>query len=111
MKVYFKQEKLRFAKKSSLSLRFVYKEYIFRIFALIEIPHKKFNRVKYLLKNYKRLKFTLDIFGYEDFNDFNVIIENDKMIKYIVNNSDKRVHTPKERTIVREWKRKNTITT
>lgn len=111
MKVYFKQEKLEFAKKSSLILRFVYKEYIFRIFALIEIPHKKFNRVKFLLRNYKRLKFTLDIFGYEDFNDFNVIIENDKMIKYIVNNSDKRVYTPKERTILRKWKQKNTMTT
>lgn len=112
MKVYFKQEKLEFAKKISLSLRFVYKEeYIFRIFALIEIPHKKFNLVKYLLRNYKRLKFTLDIFGYEDFNDFNVIIENDEMIKYIVDKSDKRVHTPKEKTIMREWKRKNTIIT
>ena len=70
MKVYFKQEKLRFARKSGLSLRFVYKEYIFRIFTLIEIPHKKFNRVKYLLKNYKKLKFTLDVFGYEEFNEY-----------------------------------------
>lgn len=111
MKIYVKQERLRYARKCSLILRFVYKEYIFRIFALIKIPHKKFNRVKYLLRNYKRLKFNLDIFDYEDFNDFNVIIENDKMIKYIVNNSDKRIHTPRERTIVREWEQKNTITT
>lgn len=111
MKVYFKQEKLEYAKKSSLSLRFVYKEYIFRLFVLIRIPHKKFNRVKYLLRNYKKLKFTLDVFGYEEFNDFNVIIENDEMIKYIVDKSDKRVHTSKERTIVREWRQKSTMTT
>ena len=32
------------------------------------------------------------------------------MIKYIVNNSDKRVHTSKERTIVREWRQKNIMT-
>ena len=111
MKVYFKQEKLRFARKSGLSLRFVYKEYIFRIFTLIEIPHKKFNRVKFLLRNYKKLKFTLDVFGYEEFNDFNVIIENDEMIKYIVDKSDKRVNTSKERNIVREWRQKSTMTT
>lgn len=111
MKVYFKQEKLEFAKKISLSLRFVYKEYLFRVFVLIRIPHKKFNGVKYLLRNYKKLKFTLDVFGYEEFNDFNVIIENDKMIKYIVDKSDKRVHTSKEKTIVREWKQENTMTT
>ena len=111
MKVYFKPEKLWFAKRSSLSLRFVYKEYIFRIFTLIEIPHKKSNRVKYLLRNYKKLKFTLDVFGYEDFNDFNVIIENDEMIKYIVDKNYKRVNTSKERTIVREWRQKSTMTT
>ena len=33
------------------------------------------------------------------------------MIKYIVDKSDKRVHTSKERTLVREWKQKNTMTT
>ena len=111
MKVYFKQEKLGFAKKSSLILRFVYKEYIFRIFALIEIPHKKFNRVKYLLRNYKKLKFTLDVFGYEKFNDFNIILENDKMIKYIFNKCYKRTRTSKEKQLIKEWKQKNTMTT
>ena len=111
MKVYFKQEKLRLARKSDLSLRFVYKEYIFRLSVLIRIPHKKFNRVKFLLRNYKKLKFTLDVFGYEEFNDFNVIIENDEMIKYIVDKSYKRVNTSKERTIVKEWRQKSTMTT
>ena len=66
MKIYVKQERLRFAGMCSLSLRIVDKDknIIFRFFALIRIPHKKFNRAKFLLRNYKKLEFTLDIYDY-----------------------------------------------
>ena len=111
MKVYFKQERLIHANMYSLILRFIYKEYIFRIFALINISHKRFNRVKFILRNYKKLKFTLDIYDYEKFNDFNIILENDKMIKYIFNKCYKRTRTSKEKQLIKEWKRKNTMTT
>ena len=116
MKIYVKQERLRFARMCSLSLRIVYRERncIFRFFALIRIPHKKFNRVKYLLKNYKRLEFTLDIFDYKEFNDFNVILEikNRDLISYIFDNCILRTNSKdRDFRIIEEWKQKNTMIT
>ena len=88
MKIYFKQERLRYIRKSGLKLRIICKEYncIFSFFALIPIPHKRFNRARFLLKNYKKLKFTLDIYDYMEFNDFNIILENNNLINYIFDN-------------------------
>ena len=114
MKIYVKQERLRFTRMCSLSLRIVDKDknIIFRFFALIRIPHKKFNRVKYLLKNYKRLEFTLDIFDYKEFNDFNVILENRDLINYIFDNCSLRFNRAnRDSGIIEEWKQKNIINT
>ena len=108
MKLYFKQERLR----CSLILRIVYKErdYIFRFFTLIPIPHKRFNRAKFLLRNYKKLEFTLDIYDYMEFNDFNIIIlKNNNLINYIFDNC--LLRSNKDSRIIKEWKQKNIINT
>ena len=112
MKIYVKQERLRYTKMCSLILRIVDKDenIMFRFFALIKIPHKKFNRAKFLLRNYKKLNFTLDIYDYREFNDFNTILENNNLINYIFDNCFLRFNTRnKDSKIIKEWKQKNII--
>lgn len=114
MKLYFKQERLRDARMCSLILRIVYKERdcIFRFFALIPIPHKRFNRARFLLRNYRKLEFTLDIYDYREFNDFNIILKNNNLINYIFDNCSLRSNSKdKDSRMIKEWKHKNTITT
>ena len=98
----------------SLNLRIVDKDknIIFRFFALIRIPHKKFNRAKFLLRNYKKLKFTLDIYDYREFNDFNIILKNNNLINYIFDNCFLRPSTKdRDSRLIKEWKQKNIINT
>jgi hypothetical protein len=112
MKVYVKQERL--SRMCSLSLRIVDKDknIIFRFFALIRIPHKKFNRAKFLLRNYKKLNFTLDIYDYREFNDFNIILKNNNLINYIFDNCFLRFDTKdRDFRLIKEWKQKNIINT
>ena len=112
MKIYFKQERLEFARKSSLRLRIICKEYncIFCFFALIPIPHKRFNRAMFLLRNYKKLRFTLDIYDYREFNDFNIILENNNLINYIFDNCSLRSNTKdRDSRLIKRWKQKNII--
>ena len=114
MKIYFKQERLGFARKSSLRLRIISKEYncIFCFFALIPIPHKRFNRTRFLLKNYKKLKFTLDIYDYMEFNDFNIILENSNLINYIFDNCFLRSYSKdRDSRLIKKWRQKNIINT
>ena len=114
MKIYVKQERLRFARMCSLSLRIVDKDknIIFRFFALIRIPHKKFNRAKFLLRNYKKLNFTLDIYDYREFNDFNIILKNNNLINYMFDNCFLRFNTKdRDSRMIKEWKQKNIINT
>ena len=115
MKVYFEQAGN--GKYEELYFRFKYKRCIISVFTFIHTSHKRLNRIKCILKNQDKFSFTLDIWERESDGPIEIygkeIEVTPELIKFLVSviNTEHGLYTSEHKELIKEWKRKNTMTT